>query len=177
MNFQVFLFKLSMLLLYILGLGAILSPITIAAVYSKQGGWKYGFTFIQNSLEVGLFMSFSIAFLLACYHALSFEVVGKVPPANYLKTHQRVKVRGSKSLDEISDFARSNWKVKDIQRTEKTLSFRKPAIFMPADKVEIVQDGDLFSIKSAPFAKFWLLDFARNFKTVSSVGKFIKSKQ
>lgn len=176
MNFQVFLFKLSMLLIYILGLGAIFSPITIAAVYSKQGGWKYGFTFIQNSVEVGLFLSFAVAFLLACYHALSFEVAGKAPVENYLKARQKVRVRGSKSIEELKEFAQSNWKVKDLEVGTNSIHFRKSAIFMPADRVEISKQDDLFTIKSEPFTRFWVLDFARNFKTVSKIGKFIKSK-
>lgn len=167
-----------MLLFYILRLALVITPIAVIAVYSKQGGWKYGFTFIQNSLEVGLFLAFSISFLLACYHALSFEVVGKVPNENYLRSSQKVRVRGVKTLDDLKAFVEEHMRVLDVDLQGNTLNFRKKAIFMPPDKVSIKKvNDDLFEIESKPFNKLWLIDFARNFKTVTTLGKFIKGKK
>ena len=175
MNLHAFLFKSAMTVFYILRLMLLITPLSILTVYSRQGGWKYGFTFIQNSFEVGLFIGFALSFVIALYHALSFEVVGQVPLENFLKSKQRVVVSGSMDMDRLIQLISDRWGTKALVREGDRISLRKPALFMPADKLRISQIGDgRFEVISRPFVSWWFIDFARNFKTVSEVARMIK---
>ena len=175
MNLQVALFKISMIGYYILRLSLIVSPLTILTVYSRQGGWKYGFTFIQNSLEVGIFGAFSVGFVLALYHALSFEMQGEGPMENYLKTKQKVYVKGTIDVKTLQEAIEKKFRVRDMIRTETGLKFKKVARFMKPDQVEIkVMDDGRMEIISQPFTSLLIIDFARNFKNVKEIAKLIK---
>ena len=73
MNLSKFLFKFVIICSYILRLGLVVLPVVTVGVLAKEGGWKYGFTFIQNNMSVAIFISFALAFLISLYHAVSFE--------------------------------------------------------------------------------------------------------
>ena len=49
MNVKRFIFKIVAILTYIVKLMLILLPITYIGVTTKEGAWRYGFTFIQNN--------------------------------------------------------------------------------------------------------------------------------
>ncbi len=177
MNLQLFFFKISMIVFYILRIAILVAPIAIVLVYSKQGGWKYGFTFIQNSLDVGLYVSFAIAFLLGLYHALSFELIGKSPNENYLKSNQKVRVKGTADIAEIKQYIESNLRYRDLKVEDNRLTFKNLVYFSLPDVVSIEWSADgLIHINSKPFTKLWFIDFGRNFKTVRGLAQFIKSK-
>lgn len=175
MNIQTFLFKILMAVYYILLLAAIFTPLTVLIVYSRQGGWKYGFTFIQNSLEVGLFMGFSLAFLIGMYHVLSFELVGKAPAENYLKSKQRVKIKGPVGLADLKSKAEEQFRIKDVDLQSNVLTFRKLVYFSKPDLVQVKEiEPGLYEVESRPFAMWSPVDFGRNFKTVTQLAKMIK---
>lgn len=175
MNLNAFLFKSAMTVFYIIRLMVLIAPLSIISVYSRQGGWKYGFTFIQNSLEVGIFIGFALAFVIALYHALSFEVVGQAPLQNFLKSKQSVVVSGSMDMDRLKDLLMERWKLRSFKQEGDNIEFRKPARFMPADKVRIQSKGNgRYELTSEPFVRWWFIDFARNFKTVSEIARMIK---
>ena len=165
-----------MIVFYILRIAILVAPIAIVVVYSKQGGWKYGFTFIQNSLDVGLYVSFAIAFLLGLYHALSFELIGKSPNENYLKSEQKVRVRGTADPEEIKQYIELNLRYRDLEIEGKRLTFKSLVYFSLPDTVTLEWQADgLIHIHSKPFTKLWFIDFGRNFKTVRGLAQFIKS--
>lgn len=176
MNLSKFFFKLFAVLTYIVRLMLVLLPVAWVIVQTKEGGWKYGFTFIQNNFEVALFVSFAIAFLISLYHALSFDVIEGAPTENYLKVDQKVKVRGNAELQKIYNNLKNNEKrYKNVVLGDSIIAERK-VIFLPPDKVEVRTEGDLFQITSQPFRKWWFIDFGRNFGTVKDIAKLIKSK-
>ena len=174
MNFQVFLFKLSMSLYYVLRLSLLFAPLTILLVFSRQGGWKYGFTFIQNSLGVGLFMAFAMGFMLGMYHVLSYELIGKGPLKNYLRSRQKVMVKTQRSLDEISDLLAKDDTNTVVTKAKALIKVRRKVIFAPADiiNVEVVEGG--VTIESEPYYRWWFIDFGRNFKHVKLLAKQIQ---
>lgn len=175
MNIQLFLFKLSMIFYYVLLTALVVSPVTIISVFSKQGGWKYGFTFIQNSLEVGLFGAFAIGFMLACYHALNFEMVGGAPLENYLKARQKVVVDSAKSIEElvplIEKLPHRNLKVDGAE-----IRFSKLVRFMPPDSVVVTKlENGRYRVESRPFSSLLFMDFARNLKNVKTVANLLQA--
>lgn len=166
-----------MTVLYIVRIALLVAPLTIITVYSRQGGWRYGFTFIQNSLDVGLYAAFAIAFLLGMYHVLSYELVGNGPMENYLKSRQKVVVKGEVNLNDISNYVRTNMKIRDVKSSDVELSFKKLVHLLKPDQVTIKQLAEgTFELSSEPFVKWWFIDFGRNFKTVWSIARFIKNK-
>ncbi|MBT8326287.1 MAG: hypothetical protein KJP21_01105 [Bacteroidia bacterium] len=174
MNIQKFIFKFLIVLSYILRLAILILPIAIVVVISKEGGWKYGFTFIQNSIEVALFVSFAIGFLVAMYHAVSYEIVGEGPMENYLKSSQSVRVTGSISLEKVKELLQVDELYKEVKQSGNTLTLRRKVHMLSADKIQIVKDADAFEVDSKPFSKIWFIDFGRNFKNVSEIAKIIK---
>lgn len=174
MNLQVFLFKLSMSIYYVLRLSLMFAPLTVLLVFSKQGGWKYGFTFIQNSLSVGLFMAFALGFMLGMYHVLSYELVGKSPLKNYLRSHQQVRLASQASLAALKDRIKSDDRNSISQEGEDFISFNRKVIFSQPDKVRISKDQEGFLIESRPYYKWWFIDFGRNLKHVKLFAKQIE---
>ena len=174
MNIQVFLFKLLMSLYYVMRLSLLFAPVTILSVYGKQGGWKYGFTFIQNSLEVGLFMAFAMGFMLGMYHVLSFEIVGKGPLEYYLRSNQRLHVRSSKTLEELVNFLKSDKRYVRIKVENGTVSFERKVIFSPPDRMSAQLKDGVFELSSRPRFKWWFIDFGRNFKHLKQLAVFLK---
>jgi len=152
----------------------VLVPLSFLLVYLKKGGWKYGFTFIQSSVEVSLFIAFAMAFMLVMYHVLSFEIIGKSPVQNYLRVNQKVKIKGNVSLTEIGERISNGMKIRDFQMTENSIKFRKLVHFSLPDHISISKEGDLFSVESKPFSRWWILDFGRNFSNVKEIAKWIK---
>ena len=112
MNFQKLVFKFIIVLTYLLRVALLVLPIALVVVITKEGGWKYGFTFIQNSLNVAFFVSFAIGFLVSMYHAVSFDEVEGAPDQNYMKSHQVVYVSSDKEIQEVLDWMVSNEKYK-----------------------------------------------------------------
>lgn len=175
MYIQKFLFQLVIILTYIVRVGLIVLPIATVIVITKEGGWKYGFTFIQNNFEVALFIAFAVGFLVALYHAVSFEIVGKGPLENYLKTHQNVNVAGNITLEQLKEkVENSALRIKNIELKDDRLTFKKLVYFSSPDSVTISKKDQLFSIDSKPFTRIWFIDFGRNFKTVTEIAKLIK---
>lgn len=175
MYIQKFLFQLVIILTYIIRVGLIVLPIASVIVITKEGGWKYGFTFIQNNFEVALFIAFAVGFLVALYHAVSFEIVGKGPLENYLKTHQNVNVSGQISLETLKQkIENASLRIKDVRLENDKLSFKKLVYFSSPDTVTIAKKENFFSIESKPFTRIWFIDFGRNFKTVTEIAKLIK---
>ncbi|MBR9861527.1 hypothetical protein GYB22_12450 [bacterium] len=176
MNVQVFIFKLVAVIWYMLRFLLLTLPITVIIVFLKKGAWKYGFTFIQSSFEVSLFIAFALSFLVVMYHALSFELLGQVPNENYLKVKQKVKVKGNISLKELADRIQEEFKIRDFHVSESELSFRKLVHFSLPDKVNIRKEGDEFILESSPFTNLWFMDFGRNYSTVKKIAIWIKQK-
>ena len=174
MYIQKFLFQLVVILTYIIRVGLLVLPIATIIVITKEGGWKYGFTFIQNSLNVAFFVSFAIGFLVSMYHAVSFDEVEGAPDQNYMKSHQVVYVSSDKEIEEVMDWIVSNEKYKDARIENGKIYAKKKVHFLSADKVEISKSDGMFTLSSRPFAKWWFIDFARNYKTVKALAKFIK---
>jgi hypothetical protein len=175
MNIQVFLFKVLLVLLHIALLTAVFLPITYILVYSKEGGWQYGFTFIQSSFEAAIFGAFAFAFVLVSYHSLSFEMAGKVPLSAYLRAKQKVRVKGNISMEKLQNMIRTEMKIRKFEAGEKALSFRKLVYFTPPDRVEIYQKSDGYELISRPFSNIWIIDFARNYNTVKKLARWIKA--
>ncbi len=175
MNFQVFLFKLTMSLYYVIRLSLMFAPLTILLVFSRQGGWKYGFTFIQNSLNVGLFMAFAMGFMLGMYHVLSYELIGEGPLKNYLRSKQKVKVKSSMSLSDIVEGALSDDRNSLITEGENSVTLKRKVIFSPPDKIKISTDEEGYVIESRPHYNWWFIDFGRNFKHVKLFAKQLQS--
>ena len=174
MDIQKFIFKFLVVISYIARLSLLVLPIAMFVVISKEGGWKYGFTFIQNNIEVALFVSFAIGFLVAMYHAVSFEIVGDGPIENYLKTNQKVKVTGALSLEKLYESMNANRLFKNVELTNSTLTARRKVHLLSADRISISKHDNMFSIESKPFSTIWFVDFGRNFKNVKEIAKTIK---
>lgn len=174
MNIQKFIFKFLIVLSYIVRLGLLVLPLAVVVVISKEGGWKYGFTFIQNNIEVALFVSFAIGFLVAMYHAVSYEIVGEGPLENYLKSSQEVKVGGTMSLETVMNKLQGESLYKQITLKDNILTARRKVHFLSADRIKISKTADTFEVESKPFAPIWFVDFGRNFKNVRDIAKIIK---
>ncbi len=176
MNLSKALFKFFVVVTYVFRLMLIILPLAWLIVQTKEGGWKYGFTFIQNNFEVALFVAFAISFLISLYHAGSFDVIEGAPAENYLKTTQNVKVSGNAELENLAKHMKANEKrYKNVQLEDKLIAERK-VIFLPPDKIEISSKGDMFQIQSKPFSKLWFIDFGRNFLNVKEIAQLIKAK-
>ncbi|MGB0849829.1 MAG: hypothetical protein ACPGTP_01170 [Bacteroidia bacterium] len=153
----------------------ILLPIVWIGVNAKEGGWRYGFTFIQNNFEVALFISFAIGFLISLYHALSFDVIEGAPEKNYLKTVQNVKVKGEVGIEELSNKLKEQGQIfKSIELENGIIQGLKKVHFSPPDVITISKQGDIFEIESRPFTKLFFIDFGRNYKNVKEIAKLIK---
>ncbi len=174
MNFQKLFFKFVIVLTYLLRVTVLVLPIALVIVMTKEGGWRYGFTFIQNNLDVAFFVSFAIGFLVSVYHAVSFDEVEGAPAQNYMKSHQVVYVKSKVAIEEVLERLILDKKYKDVCLESGLITAKKKVHFMSADKVQISEDNGLFTIKSSPFVKWWFIDFARNYKTVKELAKFIK---
>ena len=164
-----------MVTLYILRLGILITPIALVVVISKEGGWKYGFTFIQNKAEVGIYIGFAMSFILTTYHALSYESIGQGPLSNYLKSKQRVWVKGTIGLDQLEQEIGKQYSIRDVERGENHLHFRKRALFMPPDRMTVERRGGEIFISSRPFVRWWFMDFGRNFKNVKQIAALIQA--
>ena len=164
-----------MILTYILRVMMLTLPITWFIVNAKEGGWRYGFTFIQNNFEVALFVSFAVSFLLAMYHAISFDELEGAPNQNYMKSTQHVHIRGNRSLKEVAGFLIDHRKYKNVSfENENKLVAKRNVHLLSPDKVIIEKEGDLFRVTSAPFTRLWFIDFGRNYKNVKQIAKYIK---
>ena len=175
MNIQVFIFKLVAITSYILRFALLVLPISLIVVISKEGGWQYGFTFIQNNIGVALFVAFAVGFLVALYHALSYELVGEGPLSNYLRTKQNVNVKGGNSIEKLERDLNQLRGYKDIKKEGDRLTAKKNAMFLKPDQITIEKLGEEYSVESKPFTSWWFIDFGRNFKTVKQIAKAIKS--
>ena len=177
MNIQKFFFKIVIILGYIFRVGLLVLPVALVVVITKEGGWKYGFTFIQNNVEVALFVSFAIGFLLSMYHALSYEIIGEGPLKNYLKSKQHVYVKGSKSIEELSSLLSMDVGYKNVENDATSIIARKKVHFLSPDRITIKKEDDLFEIESKPFSSLWFIDFGRNFNNVKEIAKSIKKTE
>ncbi len=174
MNFQKLFFKFVIVLTYLIRVTLLILPLALIIVLTKEGGWRYGFTFIQNNFDVALFVSFAIGFLVSMYHAISFDEVEGAPAENYMKSHQVVYVKSDRTLEEVYEWILTNNRYKNVSVDKGVISARKKVHFLSPDRVEITKHEDLFKLSSRPFAKWWFIDFARNYKTVKALAKFIK---
>ena len=100
-------------------------PIALVIVMTKEGGWRYGFTFIQNNLDVAFFVSFAIGFLVSMYHAVSFDEVEGAPAQNYMKSHQVVYVKSEIALEEVLEWLTSDKKYKNVSLGSRSITARK----------------------------------------------------
>lgn len=175
MNVSKFIFKLFIILTYVLRVMLILLPIVWIGVNAKEGGWRYGFTFIQNNFEVALFISFAIGFLISLYHALSFDVIEGAPEENYLKTVQNVKVKGEMNIEDLSNRLKEQGdRFKSLELQQEKIVGLKKVHFSPPDTITITKQGGVFEIESRPFTKLFFIDFGRNYKNVKEIAKLIK---
>ncbi len=155
----------------------ILLPIVWLIVNAKEGGWKYGFTFIQNNFEVALFVSFAISFLISLYHALSFDVIQGAPDANYLKSNQQVYVKGELSMSDLyEDLLADEKRYKKVNIVEGRIEAERKVVFLPPDKISITEEENLFSVRSKPFSNIWFIDFGRNYQNVKEIAQKVKKK-
>lgn len=178
MNVKRFIFKIVAILTYIVKLMLILLPVTYVGVTAKEGAWRYGFTFIQNNFEVALFLAFAIAFMVSLYHALSFDVIEGAPAENYLKTNQKVFVRGNLSLDELFAKMQENTKrFKNVTLSDQIIQAERKVIALLPDQITITKKDDLFTLHSQPFSTLWFIDFGRNYKNVKELAKVIKNRK
>ena len=60
MNIQKLVFKMLVTLTYLVRVWALVLPISLAIIFMKEEGWRYGFTFIQSNFNVALFISFAL---------------------------------------------------------------------------------------------------------------------
>lgn len=176
MNIQKLIFKILVSLTYLVRVWGLFLPITLAIIFMKEEGWRYGFTFIQSNFNVALFVSFAFGFLISLYHTLSFEEAEGAPDQNYLKSHQEVHVKSDYTTDQLKNWLNNHKKFKDIESNETQIMALKKVYFLKADKVEIYNKNGIFTIKSSPHFKWWFIDFARNYKTVKSIATEIKKK-
>ena len=51
MNIQKLVFKMLVTLTYLVGVWALVLPISLAIIFMKEEGWRYGFTFIQSNFS------------------------------------------------------------------------------------------------------------------------------
>jgi len=174
MNISKFLFKFVIICSFIIRLGLVILPVVTVGVLAKEGGWKYGFTFIQNNMSVAIFISFALAFLISLYHAVSFEEIEGAPDENFMKANQHVSVGGNASLTDIEGFLKTNKKYKNVVFDGETLQARRKVHLLNPDRITISFNNNLFEINSKPFAAWWFIDFGRNFKNVKDVATFIK---
>lgn len=174
MNFQKLAFKFIIILTYLLRVALLILPVALVVVVTKEDGWRYGFTFIKNNLSVAFFVSFAIGFLVSMYHAISFDEVEGAPDQNYMKSHQVVYVKSEKTLKEVHQWLAENKKYTQVVLGQDFVNARKKVHFLSADKVAITKENGVFTLSSKPFAPWWFIDFARNFKTVKALATFIK---
>ena len=174
MNLQSFLFKLFIILTYILRVALLIFPIAAVIVITKEGGWKYGFTFIQNKIDVAIFVSFALGFLISLYHAVSFDEIEGAPLQNYMRVKQSVVVKGDKDLAQVYGHLLDSTKYKGVVQQGNVIHARRKVHFLSPDKVSIQDCGDSFLLKSQPFTTLWFIDFGRNFKNVKELAKYIK---
>ena len=174
MNISKFLFKFVIVCSFIIRLGLVILPVATVGVLAKEGGWKYGFTFIQNNMGVAIFISFALAFLISLYHAVSFEEIEGAPDENFMKVDQIVTVQGNCSLGILEGFLKSDKKYKDVRIVGDSLIAGRKVHLSNADKIEITAEESIYTIHSRPFAAWWFIDFGRNFKNVKEIATFIK---
>lgn len=174
MNFQKLFFKFIVVLTYLVRVTLLILPIAMVVVLTKEGGWRYGFTFIQNNFDVALFVSFALGFLISMYHAVSFDEVEDAPAENYMKSNQIVYVRSDTKIEDVLEWIKTNNDYKEPILEGGVIYVRKKVHFLSADKVEVSKSDGVFTISSRPFTKWWFIDFARNYKTVKTLAKFIK---
>lgn len=176
MNIQKLVFKMLVTLTYLVRVWALVLPISLAIIFMKEEGWRYGFTFIQSNFNVALFISFALGFLISIYHTLSFEEAEGAPHENYLKSHQEVNVKSDYSINQLADWLQNHKNFKDVESSKNRIIALKKVYFLKADKIELSKENDIYTIKSAPHFKWWFIDFARNYKTVKSIATEIKKK-
>tara|TARA_Y100000385_G_scaffold91432_1_gene94341 strand:+ start:826 stop:1359 length:534 start_codon:yes stop_codon:yes gene_type:complete len=176
MNIQKLFFKIIISFTYLLRIWILILPISIAIIFMKEEGWRYGFTFIQSNLNVAFFTSFALGFLISLYHTLSFEEAEGVPDQNYLKSHQEVQVKSDFTLDQMKEWLTNNTKYKEVKLFDNQILALKKVYFSKADKIKVSKKENVFTIKSAPHFKWWFIDFARNYKTVKSIATVVKKK-
>ena len=104
MNIQKLFFKIIISFTYLIRIWVLILPISIAIIFMKEEGWRYGFTFIQSNLNVAFFTSFALGFLISLYHTLSFEEAEGAPDQNYLKSHQEVQVKSDFTLEQLEEW-------------------------------------------------------------------------
>ena len=176
MNIQKLIFKALISLTYLIRVWGLILPISIVIILMKEEGWRYGFTFIQSNFNVALFISFAFAFLISLYHTLSFEEAEGAPDQNYLKSHQEVQVKSDYSIGQLENWLNNQKKYKDVELSNTRIVAFKKVYFLKADKVEIIEENGVYTIKSWPHFRWWFIDFARNYKTVKSIATEIKKK-
>ena len=174
MNIQKLVFKMLVTLTYLVRVWALVLPISLAIIFMKEEGWRYGFTFIQSNFNVALFISFALGFLISIYHTLSFEEAEGAPDQNYLKSHQEVQVKSDFTLEQLEEWLINNNKYKEVKLLDNQISALKKVYFLKADKIEVSKKENVFTIKSTPHFKWWFIDFARNYKTVKSIATVVK---
>lgn len=174
MNFQKLAFKFAIILTYLVRVALLILPVALVVVVTKEDGWRYGFTFIKNNLSVAFFVSFAIGFLVSMYHAISFDEVEGAPDQNYMKSHQVVYVKSDKTLQDVHQWITSNDKYTHVALGKDSVSARRKVHFLSADRVIVTKQDGVFTLASRPFAQWWFIDFARNFKTVKALATFIK---
>jgi hypothetical protein len=177
MNLSKFLFKFVIICTYILRVGLLILPIATVGVLAKEGGWKYGFTFIQNNMSVALFISFALAFLISLYHAVSFEEIEGAPDENFMKANQQVKVDGVTGINEVHQYLLNHKTYKNVHLENGILRAQRKVHLLNPDKIEIKKEGSMFVIHSRPFALWWFVDFGRNYKNVKEIATFIKKEK
>ena len=176
MNIQKLVFKMLITLTYLFRVWALILPISLAIIFMKEGGWKYGFTFIQSNFNVALFISFAFGFLISIYHTLSFEEAEGVPYENYLKSHQEVNVKSDYSIHQLAGWLKNHKNFKDIESSKNRIFALKKVYFLKPDKIEVSSEDGIYTIKSVPHFRWWFIDFARNYRTVKSIAIEIKKK-
>jgi len=176
MNIQKLFFKIIISITYLVRVWLLILPISIAVIFMKEEGWRYGFTFIQSNLNVALFTSFALGFLISLYHTLSFEEAEGSPYQNYLKSHQEVQVKSDFSIEQLEEWLKNNSKFKEVSLLGSQISALKKVYFLKSDKIEVSKKENVFTIKSVPHFKWWFIDFARNYKTVKSIATVVKKK-
>jgi len=174
MNIQKLFFKILISFTYLIRIWMLILPISIAIIFMKEEGWRYGFTFIQSNLNVAFFTSFALGFLISLYHTLSFEEAEGAPDQNYLKSHQEVQVKSDFTLEQLEEWLINNTKYKEVKLLDNQISALKKVYFLKADKIEVSKKENVFTIKSTPHFKWWFIDFARNYKTVKSIATVVK---
>lgn len=176
MNAKYFLFKVLITILLVIKTMLLITPIVMILVLAKEGAWKYGFDYIEPSFNVAVFVGFSLSFMLIAYHALSFEVIGNSSLLSFLKTSQTGYVKTTLSPKEISEKLSANRNFDQILTENDVITLQRKVRFMPKDKISITpSENGLHKIHSAPFHKWWYIDFARNLKNVNDIKVLLES--